>query len=232
MGELKLEAFARAADLANKRAACFQMLGPFAEDPSHDVEPVLSARVRYFRLGRVLGRKARDRPLVDIGRIRQDQVIAGVSDRSEQIALLQRDAVFKPMLFQVALRDFERGGRDVDGHDARIGKDARGENGERSAAGAQIEDGCDARWVAGPRAILGEGGCQQFADQAARDDDALVDIERHALDIGAVQEIGGGLARRHPRFDQVQEPRPLVAQEPGVEKRIERVDRQAEGSRG
>ena len=53
-------------------------------------------------------------------------------------------------------------------------------------------------------------GHEEFADQAARHDDALVDIERHALDIGAVQEIGGGLAGRRPRFDEIAEPRPFA----------------------
>ena len=49
--------------------------------------------------------------------------------------------------------------------------------------------------------VLGERRHQQFADEAARHDDALVDVERHALDVGAVEEIGGGLARgrRAPR---------------------------------
>ena len=81
--------------------------------------------------------------------------------------------------------------------------------------------------IADERVVLGESGHHQFANQAARDDDALVDIERHALDVGAVDKVGGGLARRYARLDQSQEPRALVAKEPGVEKRIEHVDRQA-----
>ena len=132
------------------------------------------------------------------------------------------------MILEVTLGDFERVGRDVDRLDASIGKDPRSENGERAAAGAEIEDRCDALGVAGKRVVLGESGHEKLADQAARYDDALVDIERHALDIGAVDKIGGGLAGRRTRLDQLEEPRPLVAQEPGVEKRIERVDRQAQ----
>ena len=62
------------------------------------------------------------------------------------------------MLLQVALRDFERVGRDVDRLDASIGKDPRSENGEGAAAGAEIEDRCDALGVAGKRVVLGESG--------------------------------------------------------------------------
>ena len=149
-------------------------------------------------------------------------------DRGEQIAFFQRDPVGEPMLVDVALCDFERAGREVDRVHPRAWKHPRGEDGERAAAGAQIEDGGNSLRLAGQRIILCERGHEEFADQAARHDDALVDIERHALDIGAVQEISGRLADRRPRFDQIAEPRPFVAQEPGVEKRVERVDWQRE----
>ena len=76
------------------------------------------------------------------------------------------------------------------------------------------------------RAVADEAVKQQFADEAARHDRALVDIEPHALDIGAIEQIGGRLARRDPRVDQRDEPRALGAGETGVEERIERVDRQ------
>ena len=76
--------------------------------------------------------------------------------------------------------------------------------------------------------VLGENGHDQFADQAARHDDALVDIERHALDVGAIDKVGGGLARGCARLDQSQKPGTLLAKQPGVEKRIEHVDRQAQ----
>ena len=62
--------------------------------------------------------------------------------------------------------------------------------------------------------------------------DALVDIERHALDIGAIEEIGGGLARGDAGVDQRQKARALLARQRGVEKRIERVDGQAQALRG
>ena len=78
------------------------------------------------------------------------------------------------------------------------------------------------------RAGADEAVKQQFADEAARHDRALVDIERHALDIGAIEQIGGRLARRDARVDQRQQPRALGRGQAGVEERIERVDRQLE----
>src|SRR6185437_10264797 len=107
-------------------------------------------------------------------------------------------------------------------------EDARGENGERAAARAEVEDRGDVRGIADESVVLGERGHRQFADQAARDDDALIDIEGHALDIGAVDKVGGGLAGRRARLDQVEEPHALGTKEPSVEKRIKHVDRQAE----
>src|SRR6202035_1336144 len=44
-------------------------------------------------------------------------------------------------------------------------------------------------------ALADEAAEQQFADEAARHDHALVDIEGLALDIGAIDEIGGRLTR-------------------------------------
>ena len=86
--------------------------------------------------------------------------------------------------FATAIAPAERS----DGVDRRVGKDAGGQNGERTAAGAKIEDAEDRFGVAGERVVLGKRGHQEFADETARHDDALVDIERHALDVGAMQE--------------------------------------------
>ena len=110
-----------------------------------------------------------------------------------------------------------------------LGKTRGGEDGERAAARAEVER--RARSSLGSpvsASVADERRHQQFADEAARHDDPLVDIERHALDIGAVQEVGGGLAGDDARLDQRVEPLALGAQEPRVEERIERIDRQIE----
>jgi hypothetical protein len=139
MRELALEQRARAADFADERPGRRQMLRRFAKNPAHDVEPIRSAGMRKHRLSRIFGRKICNRRRVDIRGVRQDQVEARALDRREQIALLQRDAVLKAVLVNVACGHFERAGRDVDRLDARIGKGARRENGERTAARAEVK---------------------------------------------------------------------------------------------
>ncbi len=93
---------------------------------------------------------------------------------------------------------------------------------------AEVEHALDGVGIVDRRAGADEAAEQQFADEAARHDRALVDIERHALDIGAIEQIGGGLARGDSRVDQRDEPRALGASEARVEERIERIDRQLE----
>ena len=109
-----------------------------------------------------------------------------------------------------------------------MGEDARGEDRERAPAGAEIERAQDPLRIAEQGAILRKRGHQQFADEAARHDDALVDIEGHALDVSAVEKIGGGLAGGHARFDQPVDPPTLAWRQFRVEERVERVDRQME----
>ena len=223
-----LERLAAAAHLADQRPARRQMFGRLAQDAAHDVEPVRSSGMRERRLGRIFRRKVSDCRRVHIRRVRQDQVEAGAFERREKIALLERNAIPQPVLFEVARGHFQRAWREVDRLDARIREDARGEDRERTAARAEVQRRRDAFRIADERIVLGESRHHQFANQTARDDDALVDIERYALDIGAVDKVGGGLARCHAGFDQFAQPRTLVAQEPGVEKRIEHIDRQAQ----
>ena len=202
--------------------------GASLENPPNDVEPVRAARMGHARLGGVFGRKFRQRLGVDIGRIGQNEIVARDFKRREQIAFDQPHAIGKPVLFDIAPGDGERVGRKVRRVDARVGKDARGEDRDRAPARAEVENAGDVLRIAGQPVVLGEGRDQQFADEAARRDDALVDVERHAPDIGAVQEVGRGLPRGHPRLDQRVEPLALAAQELRVEKRVERIDREVQ----
>ena len=70
---------------------------------------------------------------------------------------------------------------------------------------------------------------QQFADIGARHDHPFVDMEGDAADIGAAEEIGRRLARRDACLDQIGEALALGQDEPGVEERIELVDRKLQG---
>ena len=198
------------------------------ENTPHDFEAVRAARMRKPRLGHVFGRKFGQGFGVDIGRIGENQIVAPVAERGEEIALDEGHAIGNLVLLDVAPCDLQRVGRKVDGVDPGVGKDAGGEDGERAAPRAEVEDPSDLRRVASQRIGFRERRHQELANEAARHDDPLVDVKRHALDIGAVQEVGGRLSGDDARLDQRVEPRALGAQEPGVEKGIERVDRKIE----
>ena len=53
--------------------------------------------------------------------------------------------------------------------------------------------------------VAAEMRIQQFADEGARHDGALVDIERQAAHVDLVDEIGGGLSRGDAALDQVED---------------------------
>jgi len=73
----------------------------------------------------------------------------------------------------------ERSGRDVRGHDARLGPGACRQHREAARAGAQVEH------AARRREIL-----QQEGDVRAGDNHPFVDVERHAIEPRFLQEIG------------------------------------------
>ena len=106
------------------------------------------------------------------------------------------------------------------------GKAPRGENRERAAARAEVEHALDLLGRLDQAVLADNLGEKQLSDEAARHDDALVDVERHALDIGLVEQIGGGLAGFDARVDQCGEALALLDEKPRVGERIERVDRQ------
>ena len=229
LGEFAAETLAAAAGLAHERALRAQMIRRAAQDAAHNVEPVRSAGMRDPWFGRIFGRKVGERLSVDVRRVGENEVVALALERGEEIALDESHARLKPMLLDIAPGDLERVRREVNGVDQRMGKDTRGEDGERAPASAEVEDALFLVGVAGQRVVFGERGHEEFADEAARHDHALVNIERHALDVGAVHEIGGGLAGRDARLDQRVEPLALAPQELGVGERIERIDREMEG---
>ncbi len=53
--------------------------------------------------------------------------------------------------------------------------------------------------------VAAEMRIQQLADEGARHDGALVDIERQAAHVDLVDEIGGGFSRRDATLDQVED---------------------------
>ncbi len=76
-----------------------------------------------------------------------------------------------------------------------------------------------------------QGGCPQGTGTGGPGYTFEDEINSHKIVRGALamanDQISGRLARRRARLDQIEQPRPLRAHELCVEKRIERVDRQA-----
>ena len=135
----------------------------------------------------------------------------------------------KPVLVDVAPRDRERvGAKYPTASISALGKTRAARTASEPPPVQRSSDARHRFGIAGQCVVFGEGRHQEFADEATRHDDALVDIERHALDVGAVEKIGRGLSRGHARFDQRVEAFALAPQELGVEKRIERVDRKVQ----
>ena len=78
------------------------------EDAPDDVEPVGAAVKREFRLGAAFARQAGHAFGVDIGRIGNDEVVAGIAQRLEQIAAVQREPVRQAVIADIVRGDFER----------------------------------------------------------------------------------------------------------------------------
>ena len=70
---------------------------------------------------------------------------------------------------------------------------------------------------------------QQLADEGARNDDALVDIERQAAHVDLVDEIGGRFARRDALMDEVEDGLAFRGRDARVGKGLELVGMQMQG---
>ena len=188
--ELGFEDLAPGADLAENAAAGVQMVGRRGEDAADDVEPVEAGAERHGGLVPIFLRQFLHGDLVDIGRVGEDQVVALAFERREQIALIELDPAGEPLLVDIDARDLERVGREVDRIDLGILEHVGGENRDGAGPGAEVQHRLDRIRILDQREILAaEGiGIEQLADEGARDDHALVDIERDALHIGALQE--------------------------------------------
>src|SRR5690242_2871041 len=91
-GEGGLEPGFAAADFAEEAAALGEMRGRFREDAADECETVRAAGERESGLVAVFRREGRHRLGVDIGRVREDEVVALAGDRSEEVAREETDA--------------------------------------------------------------------------------------------------------------------------------------------
>ena len=112
--------------------------------------------VRDPRLGREFGRKIRHRRRVDIGRIGQDEVVASVPTGANRSPCFSAMRSASPCSSTLRLATSSASAEQIDRVDRALGKDPRGENGERAAAGAEVEHGRDALGSPGQRVRLGE----------------------------------------------------------------------------
>ena len=83
------------------------MLLRLVKQAADDVEPVRPAVERDLRLGAALARQRGHAFGVDIGRIRDDEIVAVVAERLEQIAAIQCQAVVEAVVGDVARGDLE-----------------------------------------------------------------------------------------------------------------------------
>src|SRR4051794_18507483 len=107
-GKCGFERRATSADLAQQPTARCQMLAGLVQYAPDNVEPVGAACERQLRLSPAFARQVRHALLIDIGRVGNDQIVARLTDRLEQVATMQGYAVFKAIISNVAGGDVER----------------------------------------------------------------------------------------------------------------------------
>ena len=191
-----------------------QMPRGFAQNPMHDVKPVITAVERHLRLKAAFARQIRHALRIDVRWIADDEIVTRVTQRREQVTVVERDAILKPVVGNVLRRHFQRVLRQVDGIDPRIGEMPARQNREAARAGAKVEHAFHRAEIVDQRAAVhlvrsGEMRVEQFADERSRHDHSLVDVERQAAHIDLVDEIGRRLAGRDSRLDQVEQLRTL-----------------------
>src|SRR5882724_9975088 len=128
-----------AADLAQQPAFGRQMPPGLVKNAADDVEAVGSAIEGKLRLGAAFARQSGHANPIDIGRVGDDQVVALVADRPEQVAAVQHHPFLKAEAGNVAGGDVERILGDVDRVDRRVRKAPARQNGKTAGAGAEVE---------------------------------------------------------------------------------------------
>ena len=197
------------------------------QDAAHDLEPIGAAVVGDPRLGRIFGRKGRQRLGADVGRIGDNEVVALAGVGGEQIGAQQRNALLQSIVAHIALGDGERILRDVARIDRRIRERQGRQNGQATRPRAKIQDRADGQRIKSQRPLVAGRShvlAQQFADIGARHNGSLVDKEGVPLDPGLLRDIGGRLARGDAHFDGLAQGLALLRQQAGVEPGVELVD--------
>jgi hypothetical protein len=94
--------------LDDQHASRVQMIRRFTQNPAHEVQPVGSAGEGECGFGAILSRQTPHRGCAYVRRIGNDQIVAPIRQRGEQIRLEQSNPALEAVLAHVAARDFER----------------------------------------------------------------------------------------------------------------------------
>ena len=118
----------------------------------------------------------------------------------EEIGADEVDAIGEPVIGDVALRDGERVGGDVDGVDVGRRVRVREQDGEAARARAQVER---VRDELGRADVRRKAVRQQLGDERARNQHALVDVEAKFAEPRLVRQIGGRHALVDPAIEEL-----------------------------
>ena len=171
--------------------------GRIAQQLANEIHAIGAACQGQFRLCPVFGRQVRHALRVDVGRVAQNQV-PRAGQRLHAIRDLQLHALRQAVLVHVDACNGERIGRNVCARDFHFRVRHGGQDGQAAIAGAQIEH------TAGvfPQKVVNAAVGQQFSDEAAGHDGALVHVKRHALQPGLMRKVGRRFARLDALVDQ------------------------------
>ncbi len=154
--------------------------------------PSAAARERHLRLAPELLGQAAHRRRLHVGRIGHDEVVPAALQRGEEVGLHEAHALAEAIGGDVLPRDGQRVAGEIRGIDLRAAEGESREDGQAAGARAEIQRRAHLR---GPRDPGRQARPQQFRDEGARHDHALVHVEAVRAQPGLVHEIGRGLAR-------------------------------------
>ncbi len=176
------------------------MAGCAQQDLSHQVEAIAAAGQGDFRLMSELVGQAAHCLGRNVRRVADDQVVALAAERGKRIGLQQANASAQPVVSQVDASNRERRGRNVCRIDSGAGEAMGGQDGQATRPGTQVEHRCDlARRCDPGRQVL----AQEVRDVRARDDDALIHVEREVAEPGFARQVGGRLAPAYAPVEQL-----------------------------
>lgn len=169
------------------------------EDLSHEIEPIVSARERERRLAPVLSGKLSHDGLANVGRVRDDEIVATAGKLRIKIRSNDANSGGELVIIDITSCNFERIRRNVGRVDSRALEGLGEDDCEAAGARAKVQYVLYAQGIVQPRPQV---FAQELRDIRSRNDHALVDVKTIIAEPGFMREISGGLARANPLVDQ------------------------------